>query len=464
MEGYYGAWAGYFIVPKVIFDTYKMMYEVPIFRYSPNISSILLGITLSLICISGATIITINKLVKEKPTILLRPLSPNKGKKILLEHIGFIWKRLSFSNKITIRNILRYKKRVGMTILGIMGCTTLLLSGYAIRDSIVSVGQKHFEEILVFDEMFYLDGKKNKSELDEIFNNSHIKEKIYTKMSTIEVGTDSANLFVPQDADTIDNIVNLKDSKTKEKLKLEEGKVIVSSKLAKRNKLKVNDIVEFTDGQNNKYRFEVSGITENYIGNYIYMDSKTYEKNISQFNINVCYIKVDDKSYEDSITQDLLKKNSNIISSIASKAILERFDKIFGALDNVVLILVVFSGALSFVVLYNLVYVSISERQREIATLKVLGFNHKEVDSYIIKEESIISILGILIGLIVGTWYSFIIVETIEVPTVQFVKAITLKSYLFTFGFMILFKLIVNIRVHFALKKIDMIESLKSIE
>lgn len=441
-----------------------MMYEVPIFAYSTNLVPVVIGIAISLLCICGATLITINGLVREKPTILLRPQSPNKGKKILLENIKFLWRKISFSNKITIRNIFRYKKRVGMTIIGIIGCTTLLLAGYGIRDSIVSIGQKHFDEIFVFDNIFYLDGKVDKNELDEMFSSSHIKEKIYTKMSTVEVGTDSVNLFVPQDSNKIENIVKLRDVNTKQKLKIERNKVIVSSKLAKKLKIKTNDKIEFVDSQNNKYSFVVSGITENYIGNYIYMDRQTYEKNIDKFNINVCYVKLDNIENEKDLTADLLKNNSNIISSVSSKSVLERFSKIFGALDNVVVILVIFSGALSFVVLYNLVYVSISERQKEIATLKVLGFNHKEVDSYIIKEETIISIVGILIGLLVGTWYSYIIIETLEVSSVQFIKEISLKSYLCTFAFMILFKLIVNFRVHFTLKKIDMIESLKSIE
>lgn len=462
--GILGSSVGFFMLPKVVFNTYKMMYEMPVFMYSNNLLPIFIGITISLICICGATIITINSLVKEKTTNLLRPLSPNKGKKILIENVKFIWDKLNFSNKITIRNIFRYKKRVGMTILGIIGCTTLLLSGYAIRDSIVSIGDKNFGEIFVFDEMLYLDGKLNETELNQIMNDNRIKEKLYTKMSTVEVEKNSVNLFIPNDAEKIEDIVHLRDSKTKKKLKLEKDKVIVTSKLAKMLRLKVNDNIHFTDSEMHQYSFIISDIAENYVGNYIYMDKQTYEKNIDKYDINVCYIKLNDETNEKIFTKELLSNHSNIISSNSSKSILERFNKIFGALDSVVVILVVLSGALSFVVLYNLVYVSISERQREIATLKVLGFNHKEVDLYIIKEETIISIIGILIGLFIGTWFSQIIVETIEINTVQFVKQILLKSYLLTSGFMILFKLIVNIRVHFALKRINMIESLKNIE
>ena len=262
----------------------------------------------------------------------------------------------------------------------------------------------------------------------------------------------------------METIVKLRDADTKSKLSIEQDKVIVSSKLAKKLKLKINDRIEFNDSENNKYSFVVSGITENYVGNYIYMDRTTYENRIGIFNINICYIQLDDISNEESVTKDLLQNNSNILSNVSVKSVLERFNKLFGALDGVVVILVVLSGALSFVVLYNLVYISISERQREIATLKVLGFNHKEVDFYIIKEEIIISIIGILIGLLIGTWFGNIIVETIEINTVQFVKQILLKSYILTGGFMMLFNIIVNIRVHFTLKKIDMIESLKSVE
>ena len=462
--GIFGEVCGTYLLPKIIFNTYKMMFEVPVFSYSNYILPQLIGIFISVICICGATIITINGLVKERTTVLLRPKAPLKGKKIFLEKIKVIWSKISFLNKITIRNIFRYKKRVGMTIIGIVGCTTLLLSGYAIRDSIVNIGEKQFQEVFLIDNIVYLNGKENKETLDTIFDNMHISEKVYTKMLNVQSNSRSVNLIVPNDNENLNKVILLKDKDTKENLSLEDGKVIVSSKFAKISNLKVNDMIEFTDSENNTYSFVISGITQNYVGNYIYMNKETYKKNIGQFSINVCYMKLDDISNEEEVTKGLLNDNENILSIISAKGTLERYNKMFSSLDSIVLILVVFAGALSFVVLYNLTYININERQREIATLKVLGFNEKEVDAYILKEEIIITILGILIGLLTGTWFGHMIVETIEIDMVEFIKNISSSSYFICFGFMILFSAIVNIRVHFTLKKIDMIESLKSIE
>ena len=462
--GIIGILFGENIIPKLIIEAYKMMYEMPIFEKSTDLLPIFIGIIISILCICGATIITINGLVREKTTELLRPKAPVQGKKILFEKIKFIWQKISFSNKITVRNIFRYKKRVGMTILGIVGCTVLLLSGYAIRDSIVNIADVQYDEVFNFDELVYLDGNINKQSLDEIFKNSHIKEKVYTQMSNIIVDSKSVNLLVPEDENALSKIITLNDKDTNEKLSFENNKVIITSKLAKLLKLKTNDTIKFTDSKNKTYSFVISGIAQNYIGNYIYMNKQTYEDKIEKFAVNIAYLNIDDKAIEEPLIEELLANNKNILSAVSSQDTLERVSKMFKSLDSIVLILVFFSGALSFVVLYNLTYINISERQRERATLKVLGFNHKEIDGYILKEEIIITIIGILIGLLAGTWFGLLIVETIELEIVEFIKNITPLSYIKAFGFMILFSVIVNIRVHFTLKKIDMIESLKSVE
>lgn len=463
LGGILGELCGLVFLPNVIFNTYKIMYEVPIFEYSKDIMPAIIGMILSITCICGATIITINGLIKEKTTELLRPKAPLKGKKIILEKVTFIWKRIKFSNKVTIRNILRYKKRVGMTMLGIVGCTTLLLSGYAIKDSIVNIADKHFSEVFNYDDIILLDGKQSKEELNEIFNNNYIKSRLDTKMLTVSLKAKSANLIVPEDTSKIDEIIKLNDKETKEKVYIEKGSVIITSKLAKSLNLKENDYIEFQDADNNTYKFKISGIVQNYVGHYIYMDKETFENNIDEIDINASFIKLNNVANEDNVLKELLKNKHVLTFSSASENI-ERVSKMFLSLDKIVLILVIFSGALSFVVLYNLSYINISERQREIATLKVLGFNHKEIDAYIIKEEVIITVAGILLGLLAGTWFGMTIVETIELEVVEFIKNITPMSYLVTTSFMTIFAVIVNIKVHFTLKKINMIESLKSIE
>lgn len=461
--GILGEICGLVFLPSVIFNTYKIMFDVPVFKLSSEIMPAIIGMSISIICICGATIITINGLIKEKTTELLRPKAPLKGKKILLENVSFIWKKLKFSNKITIRNIFRYKKRVAMTTLGIMGCTVLLLSGYAIKDSIVNIAEKHFTEIFLYDDFIIMDGQQTKEELDNIFNKKYIDSRIDTKLTTVGINTKTAYLVIPDDSNKLDDIIKLIDYETDEQVKLEKGKVVITSKLAKILKVKENDKLEFTDAENKKHSFIISGIVKNYVGHYVYMDKETYEENIGKFSIDCVYVKLNDTTTEDLVLKDLLK-NNHVLTFSSAREQTERVSQMFKSLDTIVLILVVFAGALSFVVLYNLSYINISERQREIATLKVLGFNHKEIDSYIIKEEVFITSLGIFLGLFSGTWFAMKIIETLELEVVQFIKQITPFSYCITVFFMILFALVVNIKVHYTLKKIDMIESLKSIE
>lgn len=463
LGGILGAFLGYYFIPWMIFDTYGMLYEIPIYIYSNNFIPIFTGIFISILCICGATVITINSLVKEKTADLLRPKAPLTGKTILLERIKFIWHRFSFSNKVTARNIFRYKKRIGMTILGIVGCTVLLLSGYAIRDSIVNIVGTQYSEVFKYDDSVYLNEKLTEEHREEIFNNKHIEAKVYTQITTVQSKEKDITLLIPDNEEKFFDMFILKDKDSKEKLNLEDNKIIITSKIAKILNLKENDKLEFTDINNKKYSFEISSIAQNYLGDFIFMTKATYEQNFEKFKINMAYIKIDNISNENDVTAKLLE-NTDVLGVASTQVSLESLSKIFASLDTIVVILVIFSGALAFVVLYNLSYINISERQREIATLKVLGFTNKEIDGYIIKEEIIITVIGILIGLIIGTWFSMLIVETIEIDIVEFIKNITSLSYLKTLCFMLLFSTIVNIRVHFALKKIDMIESLKSIE
>ena len=463
LGGILGAIFGFYFIPWLIFSQYSMLFGIPIFIYDNNIMPILVGITISIVCICGSTVITINSLIKEKTTELLRPKAPPKGQKILLEKIKFIWNRLKFSNKVTVRNIFRYKKRTSMTVLGIVGCTVLLISGYAIRDSIVNIVGAQFGEVFKYDDSVYMSDKITNEQREEYFNNQHITEKVYTHYSIVRANGMDITFIVPDDEEIFRHLFVLKDKTLNNDLNLENNKIIITSKLAKKFNLKVNDKFEFSDINNKLHSFEISGIAQNYIGNFIYMNKTTYQACFDNYKINMAYIKFDSLDNENDVTTKLLE-NDEILGIFSNQASMDNLSNIFESLDTVVVILVIFSGTLALVVLYNLSYINISERQREIATLKVLGFNHKEVNDYIIKEEIIITIIGMLIGLIVGTWFGMIIVETIELDIAEFIKNITTISYLKTLGFMILFSIIVNIRVHFVLKKIDMIESLKSIE
>ena len=425
---------------------------------------IIIGIFISIICIVGSAIFTINYLVKEKTTVLLRPIAPPIGKKIFIEKISFIWDKLNYSNKLTIRNIFRYKRRIAMSIFGIASCTMILLSGYGIKDSITYVVDKQYNEINHNDALIYLDGKLAKDELDILTNNEELDFNVYAKIDQVEVDNKRVSFIIPNDNIEFRKVLTLKDVKTKEEINFKEGSVIITEKLAKYFNKKVGDTLKILESDNLTYEFPISNITENYIGDYIYMSKETYSKYIGEYNINTQYLKFKNVDRENEIMSSIKNNNSHILSTVSISNVKELANTLFKSLNIIVYVLVIFSAALSFVVFYSLAYINMSERKREIATLKVLGYYNREVDNYILKEEFIITIIGILVGLFFGTLFAYKLIDSIEINTMQYIKSIHLDSYLQTFGFMILFGIIVSIGVHFALKKINLIESLKSVE
>ncbi len=461
--GIIGALLGFFLLTRYIWNIYKILFNVPVFKYDFNPTNTIIGITIAVVCICGTTLLTIRKVVKEKPSDLMRPKAPSNGKRVILEHIPFIWKRINFSNKITIRNLFRYKKRVLMTIVGILGCTALMLAGFGIRDSIVRIPEKQYKDVFNFDEMIYVTNQNNE-EFDVVFNNKHIKNSVYTNMDTsMMAGGYSVNTFVPYDENELEQILNLRDLKTGKKLKLKDDEVIISDKLAQLVNKKEKDKITLKSADGKTYTFVISAVCENYVGHYVFMNKNTYEKNIGDYKTNIVYLKIDDLKNEKQLSTALLK-NDNIMGVISVDATISSVDDMLKSLNSVVAILIVLSGALSFVVLYNLSYINISERKREIATLKVLGFTDKEVDRYITKETIILTIIGIMLGLLFGIFLNNVILNTVEIEMVRFLRNIDWISYVITALIVISFTLIVNKIIHFALKKIDMIESLKSVE
>lgn len=461
--GIIGALLGFFLLTRYIWNIYKILFNVPVFKYDFNPTNTIIGITIAVVCICGTTLLTIRKVVKEKPSDLMRPKAPSNGKRVILEHIPFIWKRINFSNKITIRNLFRYKKRVLMTIVGILGCTALMLAGFGIRDSIVRIPEKQYKDVFNFDEMIYVTNQNNE-EFDVVFNNKHIKNSVYTNMDTsMMAGGYSVNTFVPYDENELEQILNLRDLKTGKKLKLKDDEVIISDKLAQLVNKKEKDKITLKSADGKTYTFVISAVCENYVGHYVFMNKNTYEKNIGDYKTNIVYLKIDDLKNEKQLSTALLK-NDNIMGVISVDATISSVDDMLKSLNSVVAILIVLSGALSFVVLYNLSYINISERKREIATLKVLGFTDKEVDRYITKETIILTIIGIMLGLLFGIFLNNVILNTVEIEMVRFLRNIDWISYVITALIVISFTLIVNKIIHYALKKIDMIESLKSVE
>lgn len=459
-----GITLGLTAIPYLIFVIYKLLFILPNFSIGLNLEISITGLLIAIICTCGASIITAKKVLKEKPANLMRPKAPASGKKILLEKITPVWHHLNFSNKITIRNIFRYKKRVFVTVFGITGCTALMLCGFGIKDSIVDITNMQYGNTFTYDATVYTNDL-NLDDLSEIFTDDKIKEYIVAEQLSATLNESTISMIVTDSNDSLSKVTNLIDYKTEKKVSLKNNKVIITDKLADLHNIKVGDKIKILDSNKNSYSFEVSDIVKNYIGHYIYMDKNTLENNDKEYKPNIVYLntKKISKKEKSSISKELIK-NDSILNVVHTDVLMDSTKDMLDSLDKIIAVLIVLAASLSFVVLYNLSNINITERKREIATLKVLGFYDKEVDNYITKENLILTIIGIALGLGFGYFLTNITIGTVEMENTRFLREISLKSYIYTSIISIMFTFIVNFVTHFSLKKIDMIESLKSVE
>lgn len=460
--GVIGAIIGNNYLSYLCYLIFNDLYQVPVFEASNNIIAMILGNVFAVVAIVGATLMVLKDTLKRDTTELLRPIAPPPGKKILLEKIKPLWKKLSFSNKIMARNIFRYKRRVIMSLMGFIGCTSLIIAGYAIKDSMIHIIDKQFIEISDYDQIANLDGKLSKEEIDQLLNYNKISKKAYAKISIVELQDNRATFIVPNDIEEFKKIFNIKDYKTGELLELKDNEVIVTKKLAENLNKKVGDEIEFIDS-NVLRKFRISALAENYVDNFIYLNKETYSNSVDKYSINCAFIKYDSlEGTEDFITN--LTENEHLLNIVSVETSINSFKNMLKAFNEIIRLLVIFSALLSFVVMYSLSYITISERQREIATLKVLGYYNKDVDKYILKEQLNITVLGILSGIFLGSLYSNILIKNINFGQLYLVKQLETISYFKTAGYIFIFALITSIGVHFALKRINLIESLKRVE
>lgn len=467
--GVLGMTVGLYLLPNIVWMLYSMIYNLPEFYCTYRVEIGLLGIIIAFICIGGATIIVATNELKQMPAVLMRPKPPKKGKRILLERIKFIWKRFNFSQKVTARNIFRYKKRAIMTIIGIAGCTALMLTGFGIRDSVNDIPSVQFRKIFSYDLSISLTNTKGLGKLNEYFsNNENIKNYTEICATTAKLGEKNYNVtvFVPKNTKDLNNAFNLTNPETGEKVSLDDDGIIISDKIADMIGANIGDEVNFIDGDDISYKFKVKDIMKNYVGHYVFMSKTFYENNIKQYKTNMIFANTNENLSEDvqnNISQEILNIEGVASVSVIS-SLMKSVSDMLNTMNYVVIILIVASTLLAFVVLYNLANINIAERQREIATLKVLGFYDKEVDNYINKENIIFTIIAIVIGLVLGTFLTSEIISSIEIDSLRFMKNILPISYVYSAGITLVFSIIVNFIIHFVLKKIDMIESLKSVE
>ena len=472
--GVIGIFIGIQLIPRIILDMYGMMYTLPEPVIGLNSDNSMLGLTLIYICIVGATIYAIIKELHEKPANLLRPKAPKIGKRVLLERITPIWKRLNFSRKVTVRNIFRYKKRVLMTIIGICGCTALILTGFGLKDSISAILPNQYEKVFNYDFQVTLkdslDNEQREEFITELENQEGINRAVETYMSSATASKDDleddVQIVVPNNNEELKEVIKFYDVKTDEDIDLKTDEIILSDKLAELLNVEEGETIKLDGIGDSIQEVKVSNITENYISHYVYMSKELYTKLYDEeYKPNVLLVEDDNltKEEEEKITSELL--DTGKVSGVSlNKTIMTTLDETLSSLNYVVVILIVSAGLLAFVVLYNLANVNISERIRELATIKVLGFYDKEVYNYISRETVILTVIGIALGLVAGYFLNYYIIRTCEINMLRFAKVINPLSYLYAILITVAFTLIVNVITYFALKKIDMISSLKSVE
>ncbi len=422
--GVLGMSVGFVLLPQIIWTMYQMMYQMTDnIHISFNIIIGGMGLLLICVCIIGATIYAVLKELVQTPSTLMRPKAPKMGKRVLLEKIPFIWKRLSFSQKVTVRNIFRYKKRFLMTIIGILGCTALIVVGFGVRDSIRCIMPNQFEKVFNYDMQIglkngledeqkqkYIISLQEKTELEKV-----VETYMTSNIAKNQENEEDVQIIVPKEPKDLDEVINLTDVKTGEKVQLEENAICLTDKVAELLNVKQGDTITLKDSKDKERQVKISNIVENYVYHYVYMSRITYENLYGEnYNTNMLFTKNNNLSKEQETNLATEIMNQSEVASISrNSSIMNLLDDTMKSLNYVVIILIVSAGLLAFVVLYNLSNVNISERIRELATIKVLGFYDKEVYSYVTRETVILTAIGIVLGLISGYFLNYFIIRNL---------------------------------------------------
>lgn len=469
----FGLCVGYIVFPAVIMKTYRMLYtEIPL-QLDFNIEYALISSIAAIVCISAATIWACVRELSEVPAELIRPKAPAKGKKVFLERIRPLWKRLSFTQKVTARNLIRYKKRFFMTVIGIGGCTALLLTGFGLSDSINGIVGKQFEDLQSTDLMLSI---KSQASVDDAslnqFLTTEMSESVYIRQTTVDAvcgnETFSVYLVVPEDADKMNDFMTFRHRVGGESVTFPNADgVLVTEKMASKLGLEKGDTFTLKSGDEEGVEVSVGDICENYVYNYVYMSADAYTACFgSEPEYNMVWGKylsdLTPQQEEDLCQRALQLDQVEGVTSLSQTQ--DSVSDMLQGLNAVVVLIVICASALAFIVLYNLTNINITERIREIATIKVLGFRDKEVNAYVYRENVVLTVIGMVVGLVLGVFLHAFVIVTAEVDMVMFVRTISPWSYVFAALLTLLFAGFVSFVTYFSLKKVDMIESLKSVE
>lgn len=467
---------GFQVFPYVIGSAYGILYHIPPiltpFHWDYAIPTALVAVIGTML----AALLACYKELAEQPATLMRPKAPKPGKRVLLERVPIIWRRLGFTQKVTVRNLLRYKRRMLMTVIGIAGCTALMVAGFGLKNSIAAIGSRQYGDIFLYHGMVLLNQDKGQNQKDLLANTVAEQQNITGSLSARQetVTALSGNggreydavLFVPESTERIGEYASLRTRAGQDPITLGSDGAVITEKLARLLTIQPGDTITLRDADNHPYDIRVAAVTENYVFHYIYLSSAQYERVFEQsFEPNTLFLLLSDSSddAQDALARALIA-NDYVVSVSFNSSAEKSFYDMLSSLDYVVLVLIISAGLLAFVVLYNLTNINVTERLREIATIKVLGFYDAEVSSYVYRENILLSLMGIAFGLLGGVFLHSFVVQTGEIDMLMFGREIGWLGFTMAALLTALFTLLVNLTLHRRLKHISMVESLKSVE
>ena len=469
----FGLLVGFNLFPTVIWNAYSMMYTLPRIYCLFNAPYAAIASGAAILCTLAATLNACWATLMETPATLMLPKAPKAGKRILLERVRPVWKRMKFTHKVTARNLFRYKKRFFMTVVGIAGCTALLVTGFGLHDSISDIVNKQFGKVFTYDFTVSVRAPEEfeGSELEQVLGDTSLVTDwtlVHQEQSENEFGdiTFETYLFVPEESSHIGSFVDLHERKSGEPVAFSETGVVISEKMSERANLSVGDTVTLENKDGRTGTFRVDGIVENYVENYVYMRAETYEAAFGQapeFDLVLGHA-ADDSAEGRAALNSTLLKTEGVAGVSQINDLKNTFSGMMQKIDIIVVVLIVSAGVLAFVVLYNLTNINITERTKEIATIKVLGFYDSEVSAYVYRESVALSVIGTLVGLVLGIFLHMFVIHSVEVDAVMFGRTIKPMSYVFSALLTLVFSALVNLVMHRKLRHISMVESMKAPE
>jgi putative ABC transport system permease protein len=465
-----GIIVGYNLFPKIIFNAYGSLYNINNFHVGYYFNYSIASYIVALICTVGATLLVLRVDLLSTPAKLMQPKVPKSGKRNLLERIPLIWSHLSFLRKVSIRNLLRYKQRMVMIILGVAGCMAMIVTGFGLRDSIADIVSLQFNDIYHYQAVVTYN-KKNVDTEKIVAETDGLEKSLLVSSSSVKtvdskLPSQSISLYVPKTTKDLGDFITFKNRKSGKTLKLTDEGVIISEKLATLFKIKKGNYLTIKDKDNIERKLKVIGVAENYTGHFMYATPSYFQKHFkSEPKYNSEFLVFDklDTKKEDKIAENLMK-NKDIANVTFLAKLSSSLNDSLNSLNIVMWVLIISAGLLAFIVLYNLTNINISERIRELSTIKVLGFYDREVTMYIYRENIILTALGIFVGCFLGKLLHTFVLKTAEVDNVMFSPTIHLISYVYGALITFAFSTIVMLIMHQKLKKVDMIEALKSNE